>query len=212
MDENGDGFASPEECVDPEPRIAWFRDGLGGDVVIDVVPSFGSALDYPGAALSEIGRLIVKVRDDFAGDSAEIVPGPVRWRSGSLELEAEPGAFSAEIGDDGVVRFPFSRAVSVAGGTVQAVLRSLLRGDANADGNVDVSDALVTLNYLFFGSDEPACLDAADANDSGEVDISDPIFLLGALFLGGDPVPPPFPDCGPDPSGDALGCAERCST
>jgi hypothetical protein len=85
-----------------------------------------------------------------------------------------------------------------------------LRGDANGDGAVDISDAVRILGYLFTGDAEPACLDAADANDSAAVDISDPIYLLGHLFLGGPAPDDPFdPEgtCGVDPTPlDGLSC------
>jgi hypothetical protein len=81
--------------------------------------------------------------------------------------------------------------------------------DANADGEVDIADALTVLFHLFAGS--PAaleCEDAADIDDSGVLDIADAIRLLGFLFLGG-PVPPePYRDCGADPTGDLLGCSD----
>jgi len=36
--------------------------------------------------------------------------------------------------------------------------------------------------------------------------IADGIALLGYLFNGATPPPPPFPDCGIDPTSDALEC------
>jgi hypothetical protein len=80
------------------------------------------------------------------------------------------------------------------------------RADSNADGSVDISDAVTNLLYLFAGREEPSCLDGADANDDGEVDITDPIFLLGGLFTGGEAVPPPAGHCGADPTADELTC------
>jgi hypothetical protein len=68
-----------------------------------------------------------------------------------------------------------------------------LRGDANIDGKVDLSDAVFALNWLFTGGPAPGCLDPADSNDDGEVDIADPISLLGYLFLGSRPPPAPGP-------------------
>ncbi|MBT7129826.1 MAG: hypothetical protein HN891_03865 [Planctomycetes bacterium] len=50
------------------------------------------------------------------------------------------------------------------------------------------------------------CIDSADGNDDGLVDLADPIALLGYLFNGATPPPPPFPDCGIDPTPDALEC------
>ncbi len=81
------------------------------------------------------------------------------------------------------------------------------RGDSNRDAKLDLSDPIFTLGYLFLGSGEPGCLDAADADDSGKVDLSDAVFTVGYLFLGGSPLPAPIPgSCGLDPTDDALGC------
>ena len=71
-----------------------------------------------------------------------------------------------------------------------------LRGNANNDSQVDISDSIAILGDLFSGGAEIRCRDAADANDDGAVDISDGIYLLSYLFLGGSPPPPPFPGCG----------------
>jgi hypothetical protein len=83
---------------------------------------------------------------------------------------------------------------------------TFLRGDANGDETVDIADAQRTLNHLFLGSGQPACFDAADANDDGSLNIADAIFTLHHLFSGGRAIPPPFPEAGPDPTGDAFGC------
>ena len=81
------------------------------------------------------------------------------------------------------------------------------RGDANSDGNFDLSDAVSILEFLFLGADRPDCPDAADVDDSGEADISDAIAALQFLFVGGAEPPAPFGACGEDPTKDALGCA-----
>lgn len=79
------------------------------------------------------------------------------------------------------------------------------RGDSNADGRVDLSDALATLGHLFQDGPAARCEDAADANDDGRVDISDAIFELLWLFAAGDPLPPPgASECGSDPTEDGL--------
>ncbi len=85
------------------------------------------------------------------------------------------------------------------------------RGDANADGKVDISDVLSVVNHLFLGGAAPPCSDAADANDDGSVDISDALAVVNFLFLGGAPIPPPGPtNCGPDPTADAAGMDLGC--
>ncbi|MGQ9590869.1 MAG: PKD domain-containing protein [Planctomycetota bacterium] len=82
------------------------------------------------------------------------------------------------------------------------------RGDSNADGAINITDGVFTLNYLFLGGPEPPCAEAADANDDGAANITDGIYILNYLFLGGPAPPAPGPDvCGPDPAGSpALGC------
>lgn len=82
------------------------------------------------------------------------------------------------------------------------------RGDVNADGTSNLSDAVFSLGHLYLGTEPPSCLKAADTNDDGRINISDPIFLLNYLFLGGEAPQNPGPTvCGPDPTPDALDCA-----
>lgn len=81
------------------------------------------------------------------------------------------------------------------------------RGDANADGSVNLLDAIVLLNYLFVpGSNVPPCLDSADATDDGSVNLLDAVRVLNYLFVAGSPAPTaPGPTmCGPDVVADAL--------
>lgn len=88
------------------------------------------------------------------------------------------------------------------------------RGDSNCDGRLDLSDAVYTLQWLFTGGGEPCCSDGADTNDDGRVDLSDSVFGLNFLFQGGAPPAIPYPDCGLDPTSDALECASYlpCAT
>lgn len=84
------------------------------------------------------------------------------------------------------------------------------RGDPNDDGNVDITDGIYILSFLFLGGPDPTCREAADADDSGAVNITDPVYVLNFLFQGGPPPLEPGPaskDCGPDPMGSVdLGC------
>lgn len=82
------------------------------------------------------------------------------------------------------------------------------RGDANGDEQVDVSDAVFVLLYLFEGSATLRCLDSADVNDDGDLDVADAVYHLGYLFTGGPAPRLPFPDMGTDPTDqDQLDCA-----
>ena len=85
-----------------------------------------------------------------------------------------------------------------------------VRGDADASGEVNLSDPVSTLNYLFLGSDAPPCLKAADADDEGTINVTDPVHTLHFLFRGGAPPPSPYPDCGEDPTADELDCGRGC--
>ena len=55
---------------------------------------------------------------------------------------------------------------------------------------------------LFSGGFEPPCMDACDADDDGAVTITDGIYTLQNLFAHGPALPPPYPDCGLDPTAD----------
>jgi hypothetical protein len=80
-----------------------------------------------------------------------------------------------------------------------------IRGDADANGAVNITDGIFILNFLFLGGPSPGCLDSADGDDDGSVSITDGIYILNFLFLGGPGPAPPHPACGPDPQGDGDG-------
>lgn len=143
--------------------------------------------------------LFVELDVDEAAEPAETARIRFLRRFGPLEkstlLVAADGAVSID---------PFAPdAVLTVAGTQE---RPFLRGDANADLGLDISDAIAMLGFLFLGGDPLPCPDAADANDDGTLDISDPIAVLGLLFLAGDvPLPYPYPVPGLDPTPDDLG-------
>jgi hypothetical protein len=70
------------------------------------------------------------------------------------------------------------------------VVQSFMRGDANRDGEIDASDLVYLLNYLFANGPEPIPFAAGDANNDSQVDIADVIYLLNYLFASGPPPPP----------------------
>jgi len=81
-----------------------------------------------------------------------------------------------------------------------------IRGDANDDGQHNISDAIFILSYLFSGGDDPDCVKSTDLNDNSTVDIADAIYILGFLFSEGAPPAAPFEVCGEDPTEDELTC------
>ena len=85
-------------------------------------------------------------------------------------------------------------------------LPSFKRGNVNGDLTFNLADAVFVINWLFASGPAPQCLDAADGNDDGGTDISDAIYIINYLFASGPVLPPPFPDCGLDPTDDSLDC------
>jgi hypothetical protein len=82
-----------------------------------------------------------------------------------------------------------------------------VRGDCNQDKTLDLTDAIVNLNYQFLGGATPACLEACNTNGDAADDLTDAVYLLNYLFLGGPKPPAPGPDkCEKDPEPGPLSC------
>ena len=78
---------------------------------------------------------------------------------------------------------------------------SFRRGDVDASGSMELTDALAVFNVLFLGAAPFACADAADVDDDGKIVISDGIQILNVLFLGSGAIAAPgFESCGEDPT------------
>lgn len=82
---------------------------------------------------------------------------------------------------------------------------AFLRGDANGDGRLDISD-IVVIAGIPSGAHSTGCEDAADVNDDGVIDAADYQHLGGYLFLGTHGAPEPAGVCSYDITDDALGC------
>lgn len=103
----------------------------------------------------------------------------------------------------GITASCFAPALVEAGGTA-----SFVRGDANADGAINIVDPIFVLAYLV-GDQDAICLDSADVNDDGSVNVVDAVYHFHFLFEPGfAPPTTPFPACGTDPTPDALDCAD----
>jgi plastocyanin len=117
--------------------------------------------------------------------------------------------FTYQFGQPG--EYPYFCIPHESGGMVGVVRvqKKFIRGDANREGVVDISDALAILFFLFLDGNDRCCRDAFDANDDAVVDIGDPIYLLDFLFSDGPALPKPFPFLGADRSEDELHCWEK---
>jgi len=58
-------------------------------------------------------------------------------------------------------------------------------GDADNDGQVNVSDAVYIVNYIFKGGPPPVIEEAGDVNNDGTVNIADAVYLINFVFQGG---------------------------
>jgi hypothetical protein len=79
-----------------------------------------------------------------------------------------------------------------------------VRGDTDASGRLEITDAINNLNFQFAGA-SVTCRLALDTDDNGVIDLTDAVYALNFQFLGGSAIPPPNV-CGRDPTADALDC------
>ena len=96
--------------------------------------------------------------------------------------------------------------------SLACVRRAFVRGNANDDATVNLSDALYLLSFLFLGGQPLNCELSGDTSGDGTLNLSDAVHLLDHLFRGGPPPAPPYPACGFEGVLDSLGCleAESC--
>jgi hypothetical protein len=91
-------------------------------------------------------------------------------------------------------------AFSGASQTTVYIPQNYICGDANGDEEVNVSDAIMIINYVFVpGSPSPSPIVSADVDCEGNVNISDAVYIINFVFVGGsDPCDPDgdtVPDC-----------------
>jgi len=60
-----------------------------------------------------------------------------------------------------------------------------LCGDANGDQNVNVSDAVWIINFVFVGGEPPDPYASGDGNCDGTVNVSDAVWIINYVFVGG---------------------------
>ena len=107
----------------------------------------------------------------------------------------------------GVIDPPVDGSVTIGGGGNGGGGPMLLRGAADGDGSMGISDPIALLLHLFAGG-PLNCRDATDFDDDGNLGIADAIAPLQYLFAAGPDPAAPYPACGPDPSDDGLDCQD----
>ncbi len=202
--------------------FARFADAAGSvlaeafdSIFLDASPPTGSILIDSGAESTAVVAVTLSLAASDAGTGVagmRLSDDDVSWSSWEPFAPAKPWNLPPGAGLKAVYVQYRDAAGNVSPSFSDSIVlqdapphRAFIRGDANADGELDVCDAVKILLICFAGHPSP-CLDAADEDDSGAVDITDAIHNLSYLFKGGSPPPFPFPDCGADTSEDALGC------
>ncbi len=186
-------------------RIAWKRDfsrrwsETGIPFLMDVSPGYDAHLVFPGSAYYGFTTVWLDALEqmvrDFGGDGYVYNS----WNGFTEGMAAMP--LQRQYGGDRY--YQWLKCLS---------LTPFKRADTNADGAVDIGDAICVLNYLFGTAGDtckekvPLCSSAADVNDDGAVDLSDGIYLLQNLFASGPVIPEPSARCGIDPTRDGLDC------
>jgi hypothetical protein len=148
-------------------------------------------------------NLVVTVRVDGTEtvQAVDILEG--RWYRRVLEGAIAP-AITVSVQNAGTAAASIGVIVGAAAqGSVPS--GGFRRGDCDASGGVNITDAIVGLNWLFLSGATPVCEDACDSDDSGGSNITDMILILNFLFLSGvEPSPPGTSACGTDPVEDSL--------
>jgi hypothetical protein len=220
------------ELVNPDESAidvgGWYIDGIGyffpagttvdaGAVVVVArnPTAFENAYHfrphgpYGGELENAGGRL--RVYDAGSPDSYPAVvdfvpfengtPWPEWWRGHSIELREWQGSVDNDRGE----LWRRSEARGGTPGSLPVAGVPFIRGDINQDKDVQLSDAVFLLGYLFGRGATPACLDAADVNGDTVANVADAVYLLGYLFNQGAAPAPPFSACDYD-TGQSLGC------
>ncbi|MEC9475756.1 MAG: right-handed parallel beta-helix repeat-containing protein [Planctomycetota bacterium] len=146
----------------------------------------------------------------------DVVDPLVLLLDADLDDEGYPGICSAAIDEgtvlaadlpdvdiDGTVR-PLGSRRDIGAFEVEGYGHCFVRGDCNYSGDIDLADAIMSLEYLFTFGDVPFCVEACDYVGDGVVGIEDSISTLSYLFLAGPPPGAPYPLPGPATDGSVV--------
>jgi hypothetical protein len=107
------------------------------------------------------------------------------------EVDANTGAFSiqtANLTDNGI----HDICIGVSDGTDTAdccfqidVIPCDCSGDVNCDANVNISDVVYLINYIFKGGYRPPILNWADVNGDCAINVADAVYMIKYIFHSG---------------------------
>ncbi len=211
--EEGGAFFGGKESVGLTNCILWnnFPDSYSYspyayNCIVGLNPSFlepgvfdfsrFKVIDIAGVPESLPDFILVEPCFQLRGNSPAIDQGTIQYDVPATDIDGVKRPCGPEV-DIGAYEYC---------GSPPAAFR---RGDAVEDGEINISDGIRTISYLFheYSTISPSsCPKAMDFDDNGELEIADVISLLGYLFIEGSPPGAPFPGCGDDPNPDQLNC------
>lgn len=210
-----DGSVAVPSAIDPGAALLATNGGQGpGFWSFDLNPELPT-----GTTAGLLVGALISLEPPFdllpAGVSADLLTLTYTLPSPIAEDLSTPVDFSDELGQ-GVETLLIANGEGVnlderVSGMITSLAVSgptLIRGDANGDGSVNVADAAVLAQWLFASGPASPCEDVGDVDDDGTLNpLEDLFFLVAYLFQDGPSPAAPFPDCGPDQTADALDCA-----
>jgi len=166
--------------LDAEPGWAWD----GGIVMIS--PGDGS-----WTQITPNGGYPYSIVDNPASPFAAGTPcfsGTHDWTEVAFDLSGYSGVVQLmfRFGSDGYVTQEGWYIDDVA---VTSMGCCLIRGDADRNGMLDISDLTYYVDYMFAGGPIPVCEEEGDFNADGVLDISDLTYYTDYMFNGGPPPP-----------------------
>ena len=170
-------------------------DNEGGVATFGLLMSFSGEREIPAGNQRLIARVLADTAPTAAVGSTASLELAGGVGSPPIRLIFTPAGTADEFTPD-----TEDGAINISEGVL------FTRGDANGDANVNISDALKALEFLFQAEPAGRCRKALDANDDGAINISDPVYVLTFLFAAGQRIPPPYPEAGIDPTPDGLPC------
>jgi len=130
-----------------------------------------------------------KFADEIPGSNADTIHCQF-----VTDPELDTGTYRADI----VINSndPDTRTFSISAELCVISEKPYLCGDANGDEAVNISDAVLVVNYAFSQGIPPEPLESGDVNCDSNVNVSDAVFIINFTFSSG------FDPC--DPSGDGI--------
>ena len=156
-----------------EYQCAYYYDGLSPDSLY-----LSTYFDFGDHTFIPPGREAV-----IQLECTPISPGTITFdltHYPDFEELLTPGAGSMLVDEYGGGILP----VFVGG---EIVVLPLPCGDANGDTQVNVSDAVAIINYVFAGGNPPDPIELGDVNCDGNCNVSDAVYLINFVFGGGNP-------------------------